>query len=95
MNLSCKRDDYTGSIGKRYARTDEIGVPFIFTVDFDTTKISDLNSATVTIRERNSTEQIRAPVFFLLTFIYLYLFFRFLMLLKLFLTLLIIIPIIL
>lgn len=41
------------SIGKRYARTDEIGVPFAVTVD---------SVATVTIRERDSKEQIRVAV---------------------------------
>ncbi|XP_039114086.1 glycine--tRNA ligase, mitochondrial 1-like [Dioscorea cayenensis subsp. rotundata] len=46
--------DITGtSIGKRYARTDEIGVPFAVTVD---------SVATVTIRERDSKEQIRVAV---------------------------------
>ncbi|KAG0495670.1 hypothetical protein HPP92_000361 [Vanilla planifolia] len=38
------------SIGKRYARTDEIGVPFAITVD---------STTTVTIRERDSKEQIQ------------------------------------
>ncbi|KAM0950305.1 putative glycine--tRNA ligase [Dioscorea sansibarensis] len=46
--------DITGtSIGKRYARTDEIGVPFAVTVDSGTT---------VTIRERDSKEQIRVHI---------------------------------
>ncbi|KAG0495636.1 hypothetical protein HPP92_000327 [Vanilla planifolia] len=46
--------DITGtSIGKRYARTDEIGVPFAITVD---------STTTVTIRERDSKEQIRVSV---------------------------------
>lgn len=46
--------DASGSIGKRYARADEIGVPRCITVDHDT-----LKDATVTIRERDSTEQKR------------------------------------
>ncbi|KAJ7522847.1 hypothetical protein O6H91_18G029100 [Diphasiastrum complanatum] len=47
--------DITGtSIGKRYARTDEIGVPFAITVDFD--------EKTVTVRERDTKAQIRVPV---------------------------------
>ncbi|KAI8468120.1 MAG: hypothetical protein J3K34DRAFT_428181 [Monoraphidium minutum] len=50
--------DTTGNtIGKRYARTDEIGVPFAVTVDF-----KSLEDSTVTVRERDSTTQIRVPV---------------------------------
>jgi glycyl-tRNA synthetase len=45
--------DVTGrSIGKRYARTDEVGIPFAITVDFD---------EGVTVRERDSKQQIRVP----------------------------------
>lgn len=43
------------SIGKRYARTDAIGVPFAITVDAQT-----LEDNTVTLRERDSTAQVRA-----------------------------------
>ena len=56
-NLSHKVDDSSGSIGRRYARTDAIGIPFGITVDFDTVKTN-----TATLRERNSTRQIRAEV---------------------------------
>lgn len=49
--------DVTGSIGKRYRRMDEIGTPFCVTWDFD----SDGDGA-VTIRERDSLEQVRVPV---------------------------------
>lgn len=49
--------DLTGSIGKRYRRQDEIGTPFCVTVDFDT-----LENDTVTVRERDSMEQIRLPI---------------------------------
>ncbi len=49
--------DEAGSIGKRYRRQDEIGTPFCITVDFDT-----LNDNTVTIRDRDSMEQIRLPI---------------------------------
>ena len=49
--------DTTGvTIGKRYARTDEIGVPFAITVDFRT-----LEDDTVTLRERDSCAQVRVP----------------------------------
>ncbi|CAM6108009.1 unnamed protein product [Calypogeia fissa] len=48
--------DLTGnSIGKRYARTDELGVPFAVTVDFESKK-------TVTLRERDSKAQVRIPI---------------------------------
>jgi len=46
--------DEVDSIGRRYARVDEIGVPYAMTVDFDT--ISD---TTVTVRDRNTTNQVR------------------------------------
>jgi glycyl-tRNA synthetase len=49
--------DDTGSIGKRYRRQDEIGTPLCVTVDFDT-----LEDHAVTIRERDSMEQVRVPV---------------------------------
>ncbi len=49
--------DVTGSIGKRYRRQDEIGTPFCITVDFDT-----LNDDTVTVRDRDSMEQIRLKI---------------------------------
>jgi glycyl-tRNA synthetase len=49
--------DDTGSIGKRYRRQDEIGTPLCVTVDFET-----LNDHAVTIRERDSMEQVRVPV---------------------------------
>jgi len=51
--LSVKYDD-SGNIGRRYRRQDEIGTPFCITVDHDT-----LEDGTVTIRERDSTEQTR------------------------------------
>ena len=46
--------DESGSIGRRYARADEIGVPFCITVDYQT-----MQDSTVTIRDRDSTEQKR------------------------------------
>ncbi|MFO8133267.1 MAG: glycine--tRNA ligase [Thermoplasmatota archaeon] len=48
--------DEGGSIGRRYARMDEIGTPFCITVDFDT-----LEDDTVTVRYRDTTEQVRVP----------------------------------
>ena len=55
--ISHKIDDSGGSIGRRYARTDEIGIPFGVTIDFDT-----VQSNSATVRERNSMRQIRAKV---------------------------------
>ena len=49
--------DLTGSIGKRYRRQDEIGTPYCVTVDFDT-----LENDTVTIRDRDTMEQVRLPI---------------------------------
>ena len=46
--------DEAGSIGKRYRRQDEIGTPYCVTVDFDT-----MADGTVTLRDRDSMEQIR------------------------------------
>eukprot|EP00730_Choanoeca_flexa_P018170 TRINITY_DN8819_c0_g1_i3.p1 TRINITY_DN8819_c0_g1~~TRINITY_DN8819_c0_g1_i3.p1 ORF type:complete len:713 (+),score=255.52 TRINITY_DN8819_c0_g1_i3:125-2140(+) len=55
--VSVRRDDSSASIGKRYARTDEIGIPFGITVDFDTAK-----DRTVTFRDRDSMQQVRIPI---------------------------------
>ncbi len=49
--------DEAGSIGKRYRRQDEIGTPMCVTVDFDT-----LENNTVTIRDRDTMEQIRLSI---------------------------------
>ncbi len=49
--------DESGSIGKRYARADEIGVPFCITIDYQT-----LEDNTVTIRDVNTTEQVRIKI---------------------------------
>ena len=49
--------DEAGSIGKRYRREDEIGTPFCICVDFDTE-----NDGCVTIRDRDTMEQVRIPI---------------------------------
>ena len=49
--------DVSGNIGKRYRRQDEIGTPFCVTVDFETS-----DDQAVTIRERDSMEQVRIPI---------------------------------
>ncbi|NWW54354.1 GARS ligase, partial [Pedionomus torquatus] len=57
--ISHKVDDSSGSIGRRYARTDEIGVAFGITIDFDTV---NRTPHTATLRDRDSMRQIRAEV---------------------------------
>ena len=49
--------DETQAIGRRYRRQDEIGTPLCVTVDFDT-----LDDRAVTIRDRDTTEQVRVPI---------------------------------
>ncbi len=49
--------DETGSIGKRYRRQDEIGTPFCITYDFDSE-----NDHCVTIRDRDTMEQVRIKI---------------------------------
>lgn len=54
--FNCQYDE-KDAIGRRYRRQDAIGTPFCITIDFDT-----LKDDTVTIRDRNSLEQIRVPI---------------------------------
>ena len=55
--------DETGSIGKRYRREDEIGTPFCITVDFDTVGDGENpGDRCVTVRERDTMEQVRIPI---------------------------------
>lgn len=49
--------DETGSIGKRYRRNDEIGTPYCVTFDFDS-----LNDQCVTVRDRDSMQQVRMKI---------------------------------
>ena len=49
--------DKSGSIGRRYARNDEIGTPFCITIDEDS-----LKNKNVTIRDRNTTKQVRVDI---------------------------------
>lgn len=55
LDISNMIDDSSASIGKRYSRNDELGTPFGVTVDFQTVKDN-----TITLRERDSTKQVRA-----------------------------------
>ena len=49
--------DEAGSIGKRYRRQDEIGTPLCITYDFDS-----VEDGAVTIRDRDTMEQVRLPI---------------------------------
>ena len=49
--------DDRGNIGKRYLSQDEIGTPYCITIDYDT-----LEDGTVTVRDRDSTEQERVKI---------------------------------
>ena len=55
-SFSCEFDD-AGSIGKRYRRQDEIGTPVCITYDFESE-----NDGCVTLRDRDTMEQIRLPI---------------------------------
>lgn len=49
--------DKSGSVGRRYARADEIGIPYCITFDFDS-----IDGKSVTIRDRDTTKQIRVMI---------------------------------
>ncbi|KAJ5736551.1 uncharacterized protein N7483_001676 [Penicillium malachiteum] len=55
LGVSNRVDDSSASIGKRYARNDELGTPFGITVDFQSVKDNSF-----TLRDRDSTRQVRA-----------------------------------
>ncbi|KAH6610350.1 hypothetical protein Trco_000370 [Trichoderma cornu-damae] len=55
LGVSSRVDDSSASIGKRYSRNDELGTPLGITVDFQT-----LQDGTITLRDRDSTAQVRA-----------------------------------
>lgn len=56
LNWRCEFDD-NGNIGKRYRRQDEIGTPYCLTIDFDT-----LENGEVTVRDRDTMEQVRIKI---------------------------------
>lgn len=60
--LAFKTDASSASIGRRYARADEIGVPFAITIDFETIDEKSKEFNTVTVRERDSMKQVRMPI---------------------------------
>mmetsp|Transcript_50264 Transcript_50264/g.106805 ORF Transcript_50264/g.106805 Transcript_50264/m.106805 type:complete len:627 (+) Transcript_50264:96-1976(+) len=56
LGHTCTVDDSNATLGKRYSRNDELGIPFAVTVDFDSIK-----DDSVTMRERDSMAQVRLP----------------------------------
>jgi glycyl-tRNA synthetase len=58
--ITSKLDVTSVAIGRRYARTDELGIPFGITVDFLTFEGTTVD--TITLRERDSTQQVRVPI---------------------------------
>lgn len=59
MGISHRVDESSGSIGRRYARTDQIAIPYGITIDFDTV---NQKPPSATLRERDTMKQIRVPV---------------------------------
>ncbi|CAG8720523.1 297_t:CDS:2, partial [Ambispora leptoticha] len=57
LSIPIKIDDSSNSIGRRYSRNDELGTPFAITIDFQSVK-----EGTVTLRERDTTKQIREKI---------------------------------
>ena len=55
--IASRVDDSGASIGKRYARNDELGTPFGVTIDF-----ASLKNGTMTLRERDTTVQLIGPI---------------------------------
>lgn len=58
LGLSYTLDESGATVGKRYSRNDELGIPFAVTVDFESIE-KDSNFGTATVRERDSQDQIR------------------------------------
>jgi glycyl-tRNA synthetase len=55
LGIPARSDDSGGAIGKKYARVDELGIPYAITCDFE-------EDGKVTLRERDSAEQVRVPI---------------------------------
>ena len=55
LGISSRTDDSSATIGKRYSRNDELGTPLGITVDFQS-----LKDNTFTLRDRDSTKQVRS-----------------------------------
>ena len=58
--VSSRVDSSGAAIGRRYARADELGIPFALTIDYQS--LPDNAEPTLTLRERDTTAQIRVPV---------------------------------
>ena len=56
-NVTNRIDSSSGSVGRRYARADELGIPFGVTIDFQT-----LMDSTITLRDRDTMSQVRIPI---------------------------------
>jgi len=56
MHVNCQYDE-KDAIGRRYRRQDAIGTPYCVTIDFDT-----LEDNTVTLRDRDTLEQVRVSI---------------------------------
>lgn len=56
-NISNKVDSSSGTVGRKYSRADELGIPFGITVDFDS-----LLDNCVTVRDRDTMSQVRVPI---------------------------------
>ncbi|KAJ1434028.1 glycyl tRNA synthetase [Ochromonadaceae sp. CCMP2298] len=56
-DIACRVDSSSGTVGRRYSRADELGVPFGVTIDFQT-----LLDNSVTVRDRDSMAQVRVPM---------------------------------
>ena len=62
-NIATQTDCSSATVGKKYARADELGTPFAVTVDHRTvTEVQESLPATVTLRERDTTSQIRITI---------------------------------
>lgn len=59
LGIQFSVDDSGATVGRRYSRNDELGVSYAMTVDFDTFDVNGTLYETVTIRERDSMQQIR------------------------------------
>jgi len=57
INLTVRVDSSAGTVGRRYARADELGIPFGITIDFQS-----LIDQTVTLRDRDTMGQVRIPI---------------------------------
>jgi glycyl-tRNA synthetase len=55
LAIPARTDESSGAIGRKYARVDELGIPYAITCDFE-------EDGKVTLRERDSGDQVRVPI---------------------------------